>query len=327
VTKPAAVPETGRDLTEWYTTFGETEARGQSEVYEQWALGVAGDPDIQALLLTMPLQKRQPNLVFASARLLGAPVGPYAPFRAWLIEHFAAVAAEAEQRMTQTNEARRCASLLPALALIDGPIALLEVGASAGLCLYPDRYAYRYDGGPLLGDSEVVLESTTTGPVPVPTALPQIVWRAGVDLHPLDVRNGDDMRWLETLVWPEQHERRERLLAAIEIAKTDPPHLVAGDAVEAVAALAAEAPDDATLVIVTSGVLVYLPAAQRAHFAEQVRALDARWISLEGRGALPEVEARLPKATEGGVPGRFVLALDEHPLAFTGPHGQSLDWF
>ena len=327
MTKPAAVPETGRDLTEWYTTFGETEARGQSEVYEQWALGVAGDPEIQDLLLTMPLQKRQPNLVFASARLLGAPVGPYAPFRAWLIEHFAAVAAEAEQRMTQTNEARRCASLLPALALIDGPIALLEVGASAGLCLYPDRYAYRYDGGPLLGDSEVVLESTTTGPVPVPTALPQIVWRAGVDLHPLDVRNGDDMRWLETLVWPEQHERRERLLAAIEIAKTDPPHLVAGDAVEAVAALAAEAPDDATLVIVTSGVLVYLPAAQRAQFAEQVRALDARWISLEGRGALPEVEARLPEATEGGVPGRFVLALDEHPLAFTGPHGQSLAWF
>jgi hypothetical protein len=26
-------------------------------------------------------------------------------------------------------------------------------------------------------------------------------------------------------------------------------------------------------------------------------------------------------------PGRFVLALDEHPLAFAGPHGQSLDWF
>ena len=327
MTKPASGPQNGRDLTEWYTSFGEVEARGQSAVYEEWALGVAGDPDIQALLLTMPLQKRQPNLIFATSRLLGAPVGPYAPFRNWLVENFAAVAAEAEHRMTQTNEARRCASLLPALALIDGPIALLEVGASAGLCLYPDRYAYSYDGGKVLGDSSLVLESTTTGPVPIPSVLPEIVWRAGVDLHPLDVLDPDDMLWLETLVWPEQQERRERLRAAIEIAKTDPPHLVAGDAVAAVAALAAEAPDDATLVVVTSGVLVYLPAAQRAHFAEQVRALDARWISLEGRGALPEVEARLPKATEGGVPGRFVLALDEHPLAFTGPHGQSLDWF
>lgn len=327
MTKPAAEPQKGRDLTEWYTSFGEVEARGQSAIYEEWALGVAGDPGIQALLMTMPLQKRQPNLIFATSRLLGAPVGPYGPFRDWLVDNFAAVAAEADHRMTQTNEARRCASLLPALALIDGPIALLEVGASAGLCLYPDRYAYSYDGGPVLGDSALVLESSTTGPVPVPTVLPDIVWRAGVDLHPLDVLNADDMLWLETLVWPEQQERRERLLAAVGIAKTDPPRLVAGDAVAAVAALAAEAPDDATLVIVTSGVLVYLPAAERARFAEQVRALDARWISLEGRGALPEVEARLPEATPAGMPGRFVLALDEHPLAFTGPHGQSLDWF
>jgi hypothetical protein len=29
---------------------------------------------------------------------------------------------------------------------------------------------------------------------------------------------------------------------------------------------------------------------------------------------------------DGGPEARFVLALDEVPLAFTGPHGQSLDW-
>jgi hypothetical protein len=36
------------------------------------------------------------------------------------------------------------------------------------------------------------------------------------------------------------------------------------------------------------------------------------------------VRAALPD--DGGSDGRFVLALDEVPLAFTGPHGSTLDW-
>lgn len=315
-----------RDTAEWYATFAEVEARGQSAIYYDWATGVAGDPPIRALLERLPLQKRQPNLVFAVSRLLGASAGRYPEFRDWLAANFDRVAAEAQQRMTQTNEARRCACLLPALGLIPGPLALLEVGASAGLCLYPDRYSYSYDGrivDPADGPSPVLLKSATTGPVPVPSALPEIVWRAGIDLYPLDVADPADMLWLETLVWPEQDERRERLRAAIEIAKAEPPLLVEGDARLALAGLAASAPTGATLVIVSSGVLVYLTAAERRLFAEEVRGLDAAWISLEGRGALPVVEAALP---DDGARGRFVLALDEHPLAYTGPHGQSLDW-
>jgi hypothetical protein len=55
-----------------------------------------------------------------------------------------------------------------------------------------------------------------------------------------------------------------------------------------------------------------------------VRTLDARWISLEGQRGRPSVRAAL--SDDGGPEARFVLALDEVPLAFTGPHGQSLDW-
>jgi hypothetical protein len=43
---------------------------------------------------------------------------------------------------TQTNEPGRCAALLPMLARLPEPLALLEVGASAGLCLLPDFYTY-----------------------------------------------------------------------------------------------------------------------------------------------------------------------------------------
>ena len=315
------------DTSTWYRDFGELEARGQSVIYEQWALGVADDPALIALIEELPLQKRQPNLVFACARLLGAPERDYPALRRWLMPNWSAVVSEALARSTQTNEARRCASLLPALSLIPGPLALLEVGASAGLCLFPDRYSYSYDGDaprdPPAGPSTVLLESTTTGGMPRPRSVPRIVWRAGLDLHPLDVRDADDMHWLETLVWPEQHERRARLRAAIRIAAENPPRIVRGDA-SVLASLAAQAPDDATLVVITSAVLVYLPFAERMRFVESVRSLDARWISLEGVRGLPTVRAALPD--DGGSDGRFVLALDEVPLAFTGPHGQSLDW-
>ncbi len=315
------------DTSTWYRDFGELEARGQSAIYEQWALGVADDPALITLIEELPLQKRQPNLVFACARLLGAPERDYPALRRWLMPNWSAVVSEALARSTQTNEVRRCASLLPALSLIPGPLALLEVGASAGLCLFPDRYSYSYDGDaprdPSAGPSTVLLESTTTGGMPRPRSVPRIVWRAGLDLHPLDVRDADDMRWLETLVWPEQHERRARLRAAIRIAAENPPRIVRGDA-SVLASLAAQAPDDATLVVITSAVLVYLPFAERMRFVESVRSLDARWISLEGVRGLPTVRAALPD--DGGSDGRFVLALDEVPLAFTGPHGQSLDW-
>ena len=319
------------ESSQWYQRFGELEARGQSAVYEEWALSVAQDLPVLALIDQLPLQKRQPNLIFACARLLGAPVGSYGPFRQWLRENWPAVAAEALVRSTQTNESRRCAALMPALALIaasaNRPLALLEVGASAGLCLYPDRYSYRYNNGEILdppaGRSSVVLDCATSGPMPDIAKLPQIVWRAGIDLNPLSVGDARDTLWLTTLMWPEQQERRERLSAAIAIVATDPPRIIRGDAVYDLAQLAAQAPDDATLVIVSAAVLVYMTATKRVRFVEVVRATGARWVSLEGAGGLPGVASRLPREAERG---QFVLALDEHPLAYTAAHGQSLDW-
>src|SRR5580658_4347102 len=76
--------------------------------------------------------------------------------------------------------------------------------------------------------------------------------------NPLDVRNPDDMTWLETLVWPDQPERLARLRAAIQVARTDPPRIVAGDLLTSLPSLAAEAPKDATLVVFHTAVLAYV---------------------------------------------------------------------
>lgn len=82
--------------------------------------------------------------MFASARLAGVPLVPYPEARNALIKNWDAIQQTALSHSTQTNEAGRCAVLLPELSKITGPIALLEVGASAGLCLYPEKYAYRF---------------------------------------------------------------------------------------------------------------------------------------------------------------------------------------
>lgn len=335
----AAVPTPAEPTTpvpttaERYSRFADREARGHSEIYEAWARGISADPAMLALIDELPAGRRQPYLVFAVSRLLGAPLGGYSEWRAFAVAHWPAVHAEALVRLTQTNEPGRCAALLPALALIPGPLALLEVGASAGLCLYPDRYSYRYDGGdwlhPADGPSAVRLECATSGGMPVPNAMPEIVWRAGIDLAPLDVRSEADSRWLETLIWPEQHDRLARIRAAADIAREYPPLLVAGDAADALAGLAAQAPPGATLVVISSGVLVYVARPRRELFAAEVAKLDARWLSLEAAGLFPQVVESIRRTT-GGVPddlgSRFALSLDGEALAFVQPHGRRVDW-
>ena len=113
--------------------------------------------------------------------------------------------------------------MLPLLAQLRPPLALLEVGASAGLCLLPDHYGYDYGNARLdptvPGDAGApVFPCNVSGAVPIPKSIPRIAWRAGLDLHPLDVRSDHDMAWLETLVWPGQNERAARLHAAINVA-------------------------------------------------------------------------------------------------------------
>src|SRR4051794_32125522 len=132
-----------------FAEFAARDAWGVSPVYERLATMVARDDDVLALVGALPPDKRQPNLLFGVVRLLGGPVEDPAAFHDYAMANWPAIEAEVRQRFTQTNEAGRCAVLLPVLVSLPQPLALLEVGASAGLCLYPDRYAYRY------GDHEV----------------------------------------------------------------------------------------------------------------------------------------------------------------------------
>ncbi|GGB99160.1 DUF2332 domain-containing protein [Cellulomonas carbonis] len=333
------------DTATWWRDFGRLEASGESPLLARWCAEVARDRQVLALVDRLPWRRRQPNLVVAAARLLGAPDEPYPAFRAWLVAHWPAVEAVALARTTQTNEAGRCATLLPVLAELDGPLALLEVGASAGLCLVPDRYAYRYTTPTRVVVLEPAVSTVPTVPtvpnvntlptVPrvelpcrvdddrlVPTHVPRVVWRAGIDLSPLDVRDPDDVAWLEALVWPGADDRVRRLRAAARVVAADPPTIVRGDLLDRLVLTAAAAPRDATLVVLHTAVLAYVDAAVRDAFTAAVRDLGAVWVSNEGQRVLPAVSARLPPGVDTG--GRFVLARDGVPRALTHPHGTAM---
>ncbi|MEU7618404.1 DUF2332 domain-containing protein [Micromonospora rifamycinica] len=304
-----------------YVEFATREAHGVSPTYERLAHAVARDDELLALLDGLPAAKRQPQLLFGVVRWLGGPVDDPAAFRAHTVAHWVAVRAAMLTRAVQTNEAGRCAALLPVLAALPQPLALLEVGASAGLCLYPDRYAYRY-GDHLLGPGEPVLDCALAGTDP-PTVRPEVVWRAGLDLNPLDVTDPADVAWLDALIWPEHAHRRTRLRSAAAVAAADPPELVRGDLVDDLPALAARAPAGATLVVLHTSVLYQVPPPRRTAFVELVRALPGHWVAAEAADMLGR--GGLPAPPDGALYN--VLSLDGTPLAWIRSHGQAAHWF
>ncbi len=308
------------------------ELAATSELQVAWARTVAGDPELLALIDRLPPEHRQPSLLFSVAGWCGAPAVAGPGWRQWVIAHWPAIEDAARARRTQTNEVGRCIPLLIGLDRIPGPIALLELGAAAGLCLAFDRYSYRFDDGPVLGPGSgsggPLLTTTATGQGAAPSRFPDIVWRRGVDLAPLDVTDPGDVRWLEALLPPDRPERRARLLAAIRAAHDDPPVVVEGDALAALPELAAaaraEAPD-ATLVIAALGTLVYLAPGGRNGVVDAASELGARLLSFEGAGVLPVVAERM-LGLSAPHPTPFVLAVDGEPLAHAGAHGDRVSW-
>jgi hypothetical protein len=304
-----------------YAEFAARETRGTSPIYERLSVMVSRDDEVLSLLGLLPPAKRQPNLLFGVVRFLDGPVEDPAAFRDYVVTGWPVIEAEMRTRATQTNEAGRCAVLLPVLAALPQPLALLEVGASAGLCLYPDKYSYRY-GDHRIGEGDPILDCAATG-MALPAGLPEVVWRAGLDLNPLDVTNPVDLAWLEALIWPEHAHRRARLRAAAALAAAEPPLLVRGDLVDDLPALAAQAPADATLVVFHSSVMYQVPPPRREAFARTVRALSGHWIANEDPDVL--IYPALPAPPDEAL--RNVLALDGTPLAWTWPHGQAITWF
>jgi hypothetical protein len=336
-------------LAQRFERFAQRECH-VSPLYERLSFGIVEDPELLAIAAQAQPGQPVPNLFLAAVHFLllqgrqhaltayypslspATPLAtdPYPSFHAFCLEHREKILELISTRLVQTNEVRRCACLLPAFAVVVAhrhgrPLALVEIGASAGLNLLWDRYGYDYREGRRYGDprSPVQIGCTLRGnrlPL-LPVALPPVATRIGIDLNPIDVCDPDAALWLRALVWPDEVGRGELLQQALQIAQQNPPRLLAGNALERLPEVLATIPDDQILCVFHTHTINQFPAEARAILAallmEHAIERDFYRVSIEWLGREhPRLEC---VAFESGVK-------TESLLAHCGSHGEWLEW-
>lgn len=229
----------------------------------------------------------------------------------------------------QTNEVMRSAVLIggyAAIAQATGlPLALREIGASAGLNLLWDRFHYTL-GAQAWGDaaSPVQIAADWRGVSPTLPAPFAVADRRGNDLLPVDLRDPAAVLRLRAYVWPDQAARAARLQGAIALAQRELPVVDAGDAAAWVEAQLAAPREGVATVLVHSIVWQYLPPATRERIAAALAAAATRasraaplaWLRMEFFAPGAPAELRLTLWPEGR----------ERTLATTHPHGEWVEW-
>jgi hypothetical protein len=258
----------------------------------------------------------------------GGTEGPelVADFLATVEEHEAELLERVEDGV-QTNEVGRSAVLVGGYAAVTHvtslPLRVLEVGASAGLNLRWDHFAYD-TGRVVSGDpaSPVRFEGVWEGDPPDLPATFDVAERTGCDRNPIDATTPEGRLTLMSYLWPDQIDRYQRLDAAIEVARAVPASVERAAADEWIAdRLTLPLPGVAT-VVVHSIVLQYLPQDARARFREAVQAAGERasgaaplaWLRMEPGG--DRAELRLTTWPRG----------EERVLATAGYHGRPIWW-
>ncbi|HZO75415.1 MAG TPA: DUF2332 domain-containing protein [Ktedonobacteraceae bacterium] len=323
-----------------------------SPLYQRFYEGMQGDPELLALLALVETDQPMYVLFFSIINLLARRLRhpllsefypffcphprpaseAYPVFRDFCLSNREGLRLLLPGARLQTNEVTRCANLLPAFELISRragrqPLALIEVGASAGLNLNWDRYGYRY-GNLLVGDprSPVQLACSLRGShlPPFPEVMPLVVQRIGIDLAPLDPTNQLDVDWLIACIWPEEIRRYKLLTAAIELARAHPVRLLKGDACALLPEVLASVPAEATVCLWHSYALAQGPQVVYEQVVQQLleasRTRDIYHLALEldpARGPEPRLELWV---YQGGALASYDW------LASCEVHGEAMEW-
>jgi hypothetical protein len=365
-----ADPVIAADAANLAAIFGwlaEHEFPGYSPLYEHLARHIAADTWIPAFVsrhnrspfagvlfldCVRELTLLEPGLALAhhyEAVIQGGdPLDPdpWPLFHELVLTRHEVLAHQLATRAIQTNEVGRAAALVPAFGLAAErfglPLAMIEVGCSAGLNLFFDEFHIDYGdhGGAGPDDSPVRLHCEVRGPLapPLPRAPAPVISRLGIDVNPVDITNPDSARWLESCIWPDVPHRVERFRAAAELARAEPPQLWRGNAVDLVAPAIEAVPPDVVACLDATWVLAYLSTDERAALHATLDRLGAErriaFVTAEYEGNAPWVPppGRAPRAADHAHPTLLGLGLWDHgrtdhaALAWVQPHLRWIEW-
>ncbi len=345
----APLPPDLEPMARRFEHWAEIELPITSPLYMRLARGIAGDPVV--LRLAAAARSRPvPHLLLGAVHFLlaAAPTNPlaafypsltaipntaddpYPAFHDFCLAHWDIIAALLQTRRVQTNEVRRCATLLPAFGLVGAqaagrPLALIEIGTSAGFNLLWDHYGYDYGVAGRAGDPQAALqlhcEVRGNHAPPIPAQFPTVAGRLGIDLHPIDVCDPQAMAWLRALIWPEHADRRLLLDTAVATVLADPPTMQAGDALALLPGALADLSADVLPCVFHSFTLNQFAPEDRDRLAAILAACgrrrDCYRISIEMlQVGAPELRLEQWQA------GRHHEAL----LARCNPHGAWIEW-
>jgi hypothetical protein len=252
----------------------------------------------------------------------GDPEGAVDAFFSTVEEHEDAVR-EGMAADVQTNDVGRSAALSAAMGVLGGPLRLLEVGASAGLNLWMDRYRVVANGGRAWGppDSPVRLDGYFESGLP-PVSEWSVIERSGCDLHPLDVTAPSDRLTLRSFVWPEHIDRLGLLDAAVSMA--GPLEIAAQSGASWLRSQLRSLPAGTTTVVFHSIVIPYLSGNERREITDAMSEAGSRagserrlaWVAFEPTAGYEGVSLCCRR-----FPGKAWFR-----LATSTPHARQIRW-
>jgi hypothetical protein len=230
----------------------------------------------------------------------------------------------------QTNEVRRSLGLVGGFLTVAQetglPLRCLELGASAGLNMNWDRYAYDFGEGRRWGESDaaLTLSGDWSGPAPPLDAKVEVVEKLACDQSPIDVRSEAGALRLQAYIWPDQTERLERIRAAIDLTRRTDIRVEKADAGDWVRANV-NAKSGMATVVYHSSFLQYPPPEVQAAIIEAIKAA--------GESASPDAPLawlRKEPTDASAVRDEVRLTLwpggEDRLLARAHPHGASVEW-